>query len=300
MPSFKKLSINDRDWMMEILKKEGTLSADYSFGNLFMWLGQKGIYATKSNDRLLMKFGTGWNTRFFFPVGSGPVEPAISLIREVAKKEGAPLRIESVTEESRELLNQAFPGEFEFFEKRDSFDYIYEAETFTEMRGKKLHAKRNFCNRFEKTYEWNFEQLEKRHLPHCLKILADWQAEMGTFTEGMKMEHSAIVRGFMCYEKLDFLGGVLRANGEIVAFTIGEKIRSDCFDIHFEKANSEIAGAYPMIAREFARLVVNKHPDIKLFNREEDMGIEGLRKAKESFYPLYLLKKYRARERKDD
>ena len=92
---------------------------------------------------------------------------------------------------------------------------------------------------------------------------------------------------------------MLRAN-EIVAFTIGEKIRSDCFDIHFEKANSEIAGAYPMIAREFARLVVNKHPDIKLFNREEDMGIEGLRKAKESFYPLYLLKKYRARERKDD
>lgn len=300
MSNFNKLSISDRDWMMEILQKEGTLSADFSFGNLFMWLGQKGIYVTRIKDRLIMKFGTGWNTRFYFPVGSGPLEPAIAFIYENAKKEGAPIRIESVTDESKALLEKSFPGKFEFFEKRDSFDYIYEAETFTEMRGKKLHAKRNFCNRFEKNYDWSFEQLEKRHLPYCLRILADWQNEMGPATEEMKMEHSAIIRGFMRYDELNFLGGVLRADGEIIAFTIGEKIRSDCFDIHFEKASSEIAGAYPMIAREFARFAVNKYPEIKLFNREEDMGVEGLRKAKESFYPLYLLKKYRVREQKHE
>lgn len=300
MPNFKKLSIKDRDWMIDILQKEGSISADYSFGNLFMWLGQRGIYVTTIGARLIMKFGKGRKTRFFFPVGSGPIEPAIAFIRENAKKEDALLRIEAVTEEHRELLENSFEGEFEFSERRDSFDYIYEAETFSEMKGKKLHAKRNFCNRFENTYEWSFEQLEKRHLPYCLKILADWQFEMGGASESANMEHSAIIRGFMRYDNLNYLGGVLRADGEIIAFTIGERIRSDCFDIHFEKASSEIVGAYPMIAREFARLVKDKYPEVKLFNREEDMGIEGLRQAKESFFPLYLLKKYRAREARND
>lgn len=171
MSIFNKLSISDRDWMMEILQKEGTLSADFSFGNLFMWLGQKGIYVTRIKDRLIMKFGTGWNTRFYFPVGSGPLEPAIAFIYENAKKEGAPIRIESVTDESKALLEKSFPGKFEFFEKRDSFDYIYEAETFTEMREKSFTQSATSATDLKKTMNGTLKSLRKSISPTVLGYL---------------------------------------------------------------------------------------------------------------------------------
>ena len=96
------------------------------------------------------------------------------------------------------------------------------------------------------------------------------------------------------FEALGLEGGLIRINGSVAAFTIGDRLNGDTYDVHFEKAYAGIQGAYAMINREFARWVREHHPDIKYLNREEDMGVEGLRKAKESYYPDLLLEKYTA------
>ena len=110
-------------------------------------------------------------------------------------------------------------------------------------------------------------------------------------------EAGAIEEMFEHYEALGFLGGMLYQNGEPVAFTAGTKLDDEVFDTHFEKALPGVEGAYTMVNREFARLVKAEYPDIAAFNREEDMGIEGLRKAKLSYHPDILLMKYFAIEK---
>ena len=137
--------------------------------------------------------------------------------------------------------------------------------------------------------------LEKRHFPACVALLDKWDHtgghESGETVEG---EHTAIMRALEAYDRLGLVGGTLFAEGEMIAFTIGERIARDTIDVHFEKAEAEISGAYAMINREFVRHVLSLWPEIRYFNREDDMGLENLRQAKLSYHPEYILRKYTA------
>ena len=113
----------------------------------------------------------------------------------------------------------------------------------------------------------------------------------------MDGEHAAIARAFEHYDALDLLGGALFAEGELVGFTVGEKISADTFDVHFEKARADLNGAYPTVNREFVKLVRERYPEIAYINREDDMGLENLRKSKESYDPDILLRKFTVRWR---
>ena len=192
-----------------------------------------------------------------------------------------------------------YPGRFCFAEDRDCFDYIYSIEKLSTFSGKKLHGKRNFCNRFEKEHSWEFRRLTPELMPWCMGMLGAWQGSYEAPPEGLDDEHAAIVRGFMRWRELGLEGGVLFADGKIAGFTVGEVISSDTFDVHFEKAFASMPGAYPMVCREFSRQIMADHPEIVYLNREDDMGHENLRSAKQEYYPEFLLTKYTAREKKD-
>ena len=193
------------------------------------------------------------------------------------------------------MLEDAYPGLFEFSEDRDNFDYIYLAEKLATFAGKKLHGKRNFCNRFEKEHSWEFRRLTRELFPVCMEMLGFWQREFDTPPDGLEDEHGAIIRALMRWDALNLEGGVLFADGQCVGFTVGEVISSDTFDVHFEKAYASIPGAYPMVCREFARQILADHPDIVYLNREDDMGHENLRSAKLEYRPEFLLRKYTAK-----
>ena len=296
MIDFHRVTIADKAWVDPIVAAEDSRSADFNFGNIYMWDGAYHQLVTSLGGRMLTKLRWDRQPFFAFPIGSGPLEPALDALAEFAGQRGYPLAIRGITEEHRALLEQCCPGRFVFTPDRDNFDYLYLAEKLATMGGKKLHGKRNFCNRFEKTHSWEFRRLTRGLIPACMEMLGQWQAEFDTPPDGLEEEHGAIIRAFMRYVALELEGGALFAEGRLIGFTIGEVISSDTFDVHFEKAFASIPGAYPMVCREFTRQLLADHPNIVYLNREDDMGQDNLREAKLEYAPELLLAKYTAVE----
>jgi hypothetical protein len=201
--------------------------------------------------------------------------------------------MQSLSPEDVRKTEEYFPALFDFAPQTNLFDYIYSAEKLATLSGKKLHAKRNYINRFEAAYKWSFRPISEANIEDCRLLDRLWARERAT--EG---EEAVIDRVLTEYRELSLDGGVLYVDEAPIAFTLGERVCRDTFIVHFEKAVAEIEGAYPMINREFVRHVLDKYPEIRYINREEDMGLENLRKAKRSYHPEFMVEKYKARLRK--
>ena len=299
MVQFHRVTIADKPFVDGFVRAEDSRSADFNFGNIYLWDPAYFQELSSVDGRLLTRLKYEDLPFFAFPIGSGDVKPAVEAMEEYAARAGIQLRLRGVTDGHRELLEAAYPGRFEFEEDRDCFDYIYLAEKLASFSGKKLHGKRNFCNRFEKEHSWEFRRLTRELFPTCMEMLGFWQREFDEPPDGLEEEHGAIIRALMRWEALGLEGGVLFADGMCVGFTVGEKISSDTFDVHFEKAYASVPGAYPMVCREFTKQILADHPEIVYLNREDDMGHENLRSAKLEYRPEFLLRKYTARVKRD-
>ena len=294
MLQFHRVTIEDKAFVDPFVLAENSRSADFNFGNIYLWDTAYRQFLASVDGRLITKLRYESLPFFAFPIGSGDIRPAIEAIEEFCAAEPCCIRLRGVTDEHRELLEAAYPGRFSFSEARDNFDYVYLAEKLASFSGKKLHGKRNFCNRFEKEHSWEFKRLTRELFPVCMEMLGFWQREFDVPPDGLEEEHGAIIRALMRWEALNLEGGVLFADGHCVGFTVGEVISSDTFDVHFEKAYASIPGAYPMVCREFAKQILYDHPEIVYLNREDDMGHENLRSAKLEYHPEFLLRKYTA------
>lgn len=295
MLQFKTVTLCDKPWVDEIVFSEGSESADYNFGNIYIWDKAFRQLVCRYGDRMLTKLRYEGHPSFAFPIGTGELRGAIEALREYASQKGYPFRLHGVTEKHRAQLESEYPGAFEYAEDTDYFDYIYSAQRLASYSGKALHAKKNHCNRFEAENTWRFEPLTRAHIPGCLDMLDVWTEENSARLEkSISAEHDAIIRAFAAYERLALEGGVLFSADRIVGFTVGEMVNENTFDVHFEKAEGSINGAYPMVCRELARMLIARHPALEYINREDDMGIEALRFSKQSYKPEYLLKKYTA------
>lgn len=295
MLDFQPVTLAQKPWVDEIVQRENSPSADFNFGNIYIWDKRYRQLICRYGDRMLTKLRYGGKPAFAFPVGTGELRGAVEALREFAASRGYPFILRGITEENRALLEREYPDSFSYREDRDCEDYIYSIEKLASYAGKALHAKRNFCNRFEAAHTWRFEPLTRALIPACLDLLDTWTEENADRLDGsVHLEHDAIIRAFAAYEQLGLDGGVLFADGELVGFTVGEPASEDCFDVHFEKARSDIDGAYPMVCREFCRMLREKYPALRHINREDDVGLDSLRTSKLSYKPEYILKKYTA------
>ncbi|MCI8496802.1 MAG: DUF2156 domain-containing protein [Clostridiales bacterium] len=216
------------------------------------------------------------------------MEEALHLLHEDAKAEGTPFWLYSVTPEIQSQLEEIYPGKFEFTPYRFGDDYVYESSSLIELKGRKLHGKRNHIARFMDNNSWSFEELDESNLDDCRDMMQQWlEANQDSGTD-YSDEVLAIGDAFDHFFELEFSGGLIRVDGNVVAFTMGEPLNDDTFVLHFEKAFSHIQGAYPMINREYA---ARKLSGYRYINREEDMGLEGLRRAKMSYQPAFLVEK---------
>ena len=293
---FRNATLCDKAWVDEIVLAENSPSADYNFGNIYIWDKYYRQLICRFGDRMLTKLRYEGRPAFVFPIGSGPLAPAIEAISAFAAGKGYPLVIRGVTARHREQLEALYPGRFAFQAEEDTFDYIYLAERLASYSGKALHGKKNHCNRFEAEHDWRFVPLTRELIPACLRMLDDWTRENEErLDKSIVYEHDAIERAFTHYEALGLEGGVLFAGEELMGFSFGEMASLDCFDVHVEKADISVNGAYPMVCREMVRMAMRLHPGLRYINREDDMGLESLRRSKQSYKPAFLLKKYTAR-----
>ena len=287
-----RVQLADKAWLGRVIEREDGRNSECNFTNMYIWDDTFQHYVAEYQGRLLIRLVHGGEPFYAFPYGTGDLTPAVAALREDAARHGISLKIKGITASNKQLLAESFPGQFTFAAERNNFDYIYLLEKMATLSGKKLHGKRNHIHRFEEGNDWSFEPLTPASLPECAGLMEQWAA--GRKLEEVRDEALALRRVFTHYDELKLEGGLLRSGGRAIGFTIGERLNSDTYIVHFEKAIAEIQGAYPMVCREFSRFILEKYPDIQFLNREEDMGNENLRRAKKGHDPLELLEKFSA------
>lgn len=300
MLEFENITLADKPWVDELVMLENSPSADFNFGNIYVWNSRYVRRVCRFGDRMAALFScSGWSA-FVYPVGSGPLRPVTEACREYAAYFGMPFVIMGVTDSQRELLESEYPGCFEYSNDPSHDDYIYLADKLSSFSGKALHGKKNHCNRFEAEHEWEFLPLTRELIPGCIVMLDQWARDNADrLDDNILFEREAIMLAFECFERLGLEGGVLRADGNPVGFSVGALSGHDTVDVLFEKADNAMNGAYSMVCREFTRLLLRNHPDIRYINREDDMGLESLRESKLSYKPEFILRKYTARWKND-
>jgi uncharacterized protein len=297
MINFKKVEIDDKQWMEPLIASVDVRACHINFTNIFSWSDIYKYGVAKVNDFLVVKGESDlYGPYYFYPTGSGDIRGAIELMNQDANDCGHGFTLVGLSPENIEVLKNVFPDHFEYETMRESYDYLYLLEKLVSLSGNKLHSKRNHINRFKENNNWSFEPITLDNIGECWEMNTEW-CKINDYNEDDQFSNdSCAVRH--CFENflaLGLDGGLLRSEGRVIAYTMGEKLNSDTYVIHIEKAFGEIQGAYQMINREFADYVQHKHPQMVYVNREEDMGYEGLRKAKLSYNPVKMEEKYVAK-----
>ena len=300
-PYFKEITIEDREILNPYFDLVDYEACEYNFNTLYMWQhAYKTAYYVGDNFAVLV----------------GEYDGEVFSILPLAKKEDLPkvidfvldyfaqieekLYFRGITEEVVDYLKEQYGDRFEYVAERDIFDYVYDGEILRTLKGRKNSKKRNHINYFLSEYEGRFEYrlLGKADFDDCRQLLDDWtvnKEENNNIEEGVDDERLGIEKLFAHYDevcdRLKIAG--IYIDGKLEAFTMGELLNNNMALIHIEKANPEIRGLYPYINQQF---LVNEFPDVEFVNREEDMGIEGLRKAKLSYHPCKFVEKYTVRE----
>lgn len=286
---FQEITLQDRALIQSYLAQEQFMIADISFGNLFIWRLARNIALSVIHDCLIIETTYPNDAPFcFFPIGAGDKRAALQALYAHYKSRGQNLILHSIEQRNLALLHEVFGDTITPTLNRDRSDYIYSTSNLINLSGRKYHKKKNHLNRFFDEYQgFTFEHIGTANLSELLTTWKQWDSAGDDI--GLQNESKGIISAFENYMDLGLLGGLLRFNGEIIAFSFGEKIRDDLCIIHIEKANIQYRGAYQAINQQ---LLAHCFHDVVYVNREEDLGIEGLRKAKMSYHPEYILEKY--------
>ena len=305
MSEFKRPTLEDRAWVEELLALGDERGCEHNFSTLYLWCHAFHVEIARIGDFFTERLCAPNGCHYLFPVGRGDLRGALEELEKDSRRRGTEFSLTGVNPEDQQKLEELYPGRFRYQPNTFSFDYLYDIDRMADLGGKKLHAKRNHISRFmENNPDWSFQPLTGDNLTECMAMAEEWYRRSGGGEDGvmlddsLKEEAAGIRKAAAHFRTLELEGGLLRAGGRVIAFTIGDKLNanSDTYNVHYEKAFGEIQGAYAMINREFARWVREHHPEIRYLNREEDMGLEGLRRAKRSYYPDILLEKYLAIE----
>ena len=294
MLNFQKITPDMRAEFEQYLLPLGK-SCEYSFTNLCIWGRQK---ATFLNGFLVLFSQFDRRAVYPFPAGQGDIFPVLEAVIHDAQMRGIPCCITGLSRENIELLETLYPGKFRFQCDRESFDYVYQIEDLAQLKGRKFQKKRNHLNRFRTLYpNWRVEPICQDNLSAVQEMAQQWYTNRQETdpTGSYNLEQVALERAFAQYEALKLDGLVLYDGEEILAFSIASRLTEDTFDVHFEKAREDIDGAYTAINQAFSAYLHEKYPEVRYLDREEDMGLEGLRKAKLSYNPDHLTEKCWAR-----
>ena len=288
MIPFERLTLDQKPEYDALLDRAAHRGCTFSFVNLYIWGRQ--CAARVGEDLLLFSHYAG-RTLYPYPVCAEDPRPALDALMADARERGIPFRLSGLNREDVEHLQSWYPDQFIFHCGRGGHDYVYAIDDLADLKGKKYQPKRNHINRFLA------EHPDVRILPLSEETLADAKAladrwyQRRSPEEDAGMELVALNRAFAHWQELGMEGLVMYVGEQVAAMTMGSRLGADTVDVHFEKADTDYPGAYAVINRAFARHIREKYPKVKFLNREDDMGLEGLRKAKLSYYPHHMVEK---------
>ena len=288
----------DEDWINSCIAVSGTLASDASFANIYLLRNKYSTKISRYKDFIIRKYsGKGARCGYTFPLGKGDVAKALAEIEKDAKECGERLQFAFVTEEQKEVLENAMPARFCYSSDAGDSDYIYLRSELASLSGKAFHKKKNHFSKFVRTYpDYKYYEIGACNIYDAQKVADAWYYEHLQDEDASQLaEYKAIKEALDNFEELGLIGGIIYVNDSPCAMTIASKINENTVDVHFEKAVGEYAlnGGYAAINKLFSE----KLDGVTWLNREEDIGIEGLRKAKLSYRPKIMLKKYSAVEK---
>ncbi len=288
MLEFRPIELSDRDWVKDLLALSDFRGCEYSFGNNYCWREILDTRVCRYKNFYLLRTKDG----FVFPAGRGDIAEVLHEIEQYCKAASLPFFFASMNRLSMLTLKEMYGARAEAGTNPDRYDYIYSSRDLSELSGKKYHAKRNHIARFSEN-NWSYEEITPDALTECLALNAEWlRRNACSGTEEKSGESRAVQNGLCHFAELGYKGGLLRVGGAIQAFTFGERVNSDTFVVHAEKALTDYQGAYSMINRQF---VLHACQEFAYINREEDLGEANLRKAKQSYYPCFMEEKFYVR-----
>ena len=288
MIPFERLTLENKPEYDAMLARAAHRGCTFSFVNLYIWGRQ--CAARVGEDLLLFSHYAG-RTMYPYPVCAGDTRPALDALMADARERGIPFRLSGLNREDVEHLQSWYPDQFIFHCGRGGYDYVYAIDDLADLKGKKYQPKRNHINRFLAEHpDVRILPLTDETLPDA-RALADRWYQRRSPEEDAGMELAALNRAFAHWQELGLEGLVMYVGEQVVAMTMGSRLGADTVDVHFEKADTDYPGAYAVINWAFARHIREKYPEVKFLNREDDMGLEGLRKAKLSYYPHHMVEK---------
>lgn len=293
--NFKELTKEDKPVFDAFFSNRYYENSHFNFTNLFMWREAYQIMWTVKDEILYLK--ATWEEEEFAMQPLGPAEKmqqAIAFWIAYFEEQNKPFFMYGVEKFMAEEFKAYDKAAFIVEEDRDNFDYVYQSEDLIQLAGRKFHSKKNHLNSFKKNYpDAQYQPITEEIITQCKLNINGWYKKHGTFDDPiLATERHAIIEVLNHFTDLKLEGGAIILDHRVVAFTFGEKLNKDTAVIHVEKADPDIRGAYPAINQSF---VQHAWADMTYINREEDMGIDGLRQAKLSYKPVKLIEKFNVR-----
>ena len=294
MIEFKPVRLEDKQIIERHTMPSGILNCDLAFANMYCWQAMYHSAWAVIDGFLVIRFHIGGSEKIGYmqPVGEGDFAGIIPALREDAHAHGQRLRIIGLTDEGREMIRNMHAGLFAFESDRALEDYVYNAEDLRNLTGRRYQPKRNHINRFTAEYpDYRYEELTPERFQECMALEREWRKVHEGHTSELCAEQRAMQRAFDHFEELEMLGGCIYVGDKLVAFTFGSAVNDHTFDTHVEKADTDYDGAFTIINKLFAEHLPER---FTLINREEDLGIDGLRQSKLSYHPAVIQHKFTA------
>ncbi|MBI5572763.1 MAG: DUF2156 domain-containing protein [Desulfomonile tiedjei] len=289
MDDFKPVEIQHKRIFDEFFSQDPPQISELTFTNLFMWrIRYRPIWKVWRDCLLIVMQEKDQEPFALPPVGAGDKGAALAELAVALGSISPSPHICRVPENFLEPFVDT--DRYRVREDRANSDYVYLAEELIQLPGNRFHKKKNHINRFVKSYEFEYLPFDADLVKSVLEMQEDWceLRDCGDFPD-LIAEDRAIYEALIHFGDLRFSGGVILIGSKVEAFTLGELLNPDMAVIHIEKANPEIPGLYAAINQRFCMAQWSK---VKYINREQDLGVPGLRQAKLSYHPDHLVKKF--------
>ncbi|MCX7843673.1 MAG: phosphatidylglycerol lysyltransferase domain-containing protein [Clostridia bacterium] len=291
---FVEVSVDDKEVFDKYLEKFQPQASDLSFTNVYMWRHYfRSRYAIINGLLCVVAVPEKDEPFCFMPMGEineDDFKGAVEALGRYFAKNGWKFQFRRVEEDRLQLFRNYVKSEKAIVFDRRNSDYVYLTQDLIKLAGKKYDGKRNHINKFKREHHYEYAAITPDNLEDCLRISNEWYAKRSSNKHrGLYFEKCAADDLLHNYERLGCTGAIIYVDGRPEAYTVGEMLNKDTAVILLEKANASIDGLYTLINQQFCE---NAWADTKYINREEDMGVEGLRKAKLSYHPAKLVNKY--------